>query len=94
MSSKFKINLFKNDYKEKGDNKPIYSNSNFSVKETVTLEKGKSYQAGMRKSKDKNDKEYLSINIDDKFEGKDKQSTGGAKPVSESLPDFDDDIPY
>ena len=33
----FYMRLFKNEYKEKNDNKPSYSNTNFTVKERESL---------------------------------------------------------
>ena len=47
MSVKMRMRLFKNNNKEPGDNKPPYSNSNFTVQERVVLEPGVSYTAGL-----------------------------------------------
>ena len=38
MSVTMRMRLFKNTNKEPGDNKPPYSNSNFTVQERVVLE--------------------------------------------------------
>ncbi len=56
------------DYKPqlaKDDNKPIYSNSNFTVKERVVLEPGQAYTIGMWK--DKEGKPSLNIKVDEKI---------------------------
>ena len=49
MSVKMRMRLFKNNNKEPGDNKPPYSNSNFTVQERVVLEPGVAYTAGLWK---------------------------------------------
>ena len=49
MSLPLRMRLFKNKNHEKGDNKPPYSNSNFTEQETITLEAGVSYQCGLWK---------------------------------------------
>ena len=77
----FYMKVFKNEYKEKDDNKPIYRNSNFTVKERVVLEPGQAYTIGMWK-----DKEKESLNI-----------KGDEKRVATPQPSLnveDDDIPY
>ena len=61
----FYMRLFKNEHKEKDDNKPIYSNSNFTVKERVVLEPGIPYTIGMWKDKER---ESLNIKVDEKRE--------------------------
>ena len=43
MSVTMRMRLFKNNNKEPGDNKPPYSNSNFTVQERVVLEPGVAY---------------------------------------------------
>jgi|TARA_Y100000034_G_scaffold49460_1_gene61197 hypothetical protein len=77
----FYMRLFKNERKEKDDNKPIYSNSNFTVKERVVLEPGQAYTVGMWKDKER---ESLNIKVDE------KQIT----TPQPSLKVEDDDIPY
>ena len=52
------MRLFKNNNKEPGDNKPPYSNSNFTVQERVVLEPGVAYTAGLWKD-EKNDSAYI-----------------------------------
>ncbi len=80
----FYIRLFKNEHKEKDDNKPIYSNSNFTVKERVVLEPGIPYTIGMWKDKER---ESLNIKVDEKRE---KPSEGfKSKPEEEDI-----DLPY
>ena len=78
----FYMRLFKNEHKEKDDNKPIYSNSNFTVKERVVLEPGQAYTIGMWKDKER---ESLNIKVDEKRE----------KPVlKNSGLDEDIEVPY
>ena len=78
----FYMRLFKNEHKEKDDNKPIYSNSNFTVKERVVLEPGQAYTIGMWKDKER---ESLNIKVDEKRE----------KPMlKNSGLDDDIDVPY
>jgi len=78
----FYMRLFKNEHKEKDDNKPIYSNSNFTVKERVVLEPGIPYTIGMWKDKER---ESLNIKVDEKRE----------KPqLKNSEPEDDIDVPY
>ena len=78
----FYMRLFKNEHKEKDDNKHIYSNSNFTVKERVVLEPGIPYTIGMWKDKER---ESLNIKVDEKRE----------KPVlKNSGLDEDIDVPY
>tara|TARA_R110000751_G_scaffold162326_1_gene268812 strand:- start:107 stop:349 length:243 start_codon:yes stop_codon:yes gene_type:complete len=77
----FYMRLFKNEHKEKDDNKPIYSNSNFTVKERVVLEPGIPYTIGMWKDKER---ESLNIKVDEKRE----------KPqLKNSEPEEDIDVP-
>ena len=78
----FYMRLFKNENKGEGDNKPIYSNSNFTVKERIVLEPEKTYQIGMWK--DKEGKPSLNIKVDEK---KDKPS-GGHNNESRNEPDI------
>lgn len=80
----FYMRLFKNENKGEGDNKPIYSNSNFTVKERVVLEPGKAYQIGMWK--DKEGKSSLNIKVDEKQ----------FKPSGQTnnKPEEDIDLPY
>ena len=78
----FYMRLFKNERKEKDDNKPIYSNSNFTVKERVVLEPGQAYTIGMWKDKER---ESLNIKVDEKRE----------KPQLRNIePEDDIDVPY
>lgn len=70
MSSTW-INVFKNQYKEKGDNKPLYGNGNLTVTEPFSLNVGKVYSVALWKSEDKLDKngnplQMLSIKIEEK----------------------------
>ena len=80
----FYMRLFKNEHKEKDDNKPIYSNSNFTVKERVVLEPGQAYTIGMWKDKER---ESLNTKVDEKRE----KPSGGfkSKPEEEDI-----DLPY
>ena len=78
MFKSFYINLFKNKYKENGDTKPLYTNSNFTVTDHVELEVGKIYKVAMWKDNDKLDKNnnpYLSIKIDEKQDEEEVQET-------------------
>ena len=78
----FYMRVFKNERKEKDDNKPIYSNSNFTVKERVVLEPGQAYTIGMWKDKER---ESLNIKVDEKRE----------KPqLRNTEPEDDIDVPY
>ena len=78
----FYMRLFKNERKEKDDNKPIYSNSNFTVKERVVLEPGIPYTIGMWKDKER---ESLNFKVDEKRE----------KPQLRNIePEDDIDVPY
>ena len=78
----FYMRLFKNEHKEKDDKKPIYSNSNFTVKERVVLEPGQAYTIGMWKDKER---ESLNIKVDEKRE----------KPqLRNTEPEDDIDVPY
>ena len=78
----FYMRVFKNEHKEKDDNKPIYSNSNFTVKERVVLEPGQAYTIGMWKDKER---ESLNIKVDEKRE----------KPQLRNIePEDDIDVPY
>ena len=93
MSLPLRMRLFKNKNKEKGDNKPPYSNSNFTVPETITLEAGVSYQCGLWK-----DEKYDSLNlrVDEKKEF--GSSDGGGMPMHDAnpnpKPEPEVDIPF
>ena len=63
MSVTMRMRLFKNTNKEPGDNKPPYSNSNFTVQERVVLEPGVAYTAGLWKD-EKNDS--LNLRVDER----------------------------
>ena len=87
----FYMRVFKNEYKEKDDNKPSYSNSNFTVKEKVVLEPGVAYTIGLWRNKvEEGGKPSLNIQVAEKQE----------KPLKVHSPsepdDLDDDIdvPY
>lgn len=80
------INVFKNQYKEKGDNKPLYGNGNFTVTEPFSLEVGKTYSVALWKSEDKLDKngnplQMLSIKIEE------KEDEVNSAPPKTDLPD-------
>lgn len=86
MSNTTWLNVFKNQYKEKGDNKPLYGNANFTVTEPFSLEVGKTYNVALWKSEDKLDKngnplQMLSIKIEE------KEEEGTETVKSNSLPD-------
>ena len=93
MSLPLRMRLFKNKNKEKGDNKPPYSNSNFTVPETITLEAGKSYSCGLWKDENH---DSLNLRVDEKkeFGG----SRGGDTPMrdanSNPQPEPEVDIPF
>ncbi len=79
MSNTTWLNVFKNQYKEQGDNKPLYGNANFTVTEPFSLEVGKTYNVALWKSEDKLDKngnplQMLSIKIEEK-EDEEKSAT-------------------
>ena len=63
MSALMRMRLFKNKNREPGDNKPPYSNSNFTVQERVVLEPGVSYSVGLWRD-EKNDS--LNLRLDEK----------------------------
>ena len=88
----FYMRVFKNEYKQsKDDNKPIYSNANFTVKERVVLEPEQAYTIGLwRNTVDEGGKPSLNIQVAEKQEKPLK-----ADPPSEP-DDLDDDIdvPY
>ena len=94
MTLPLRMRLFKNKNHEKGDNKPPYSNSNFTVQETVTLEAGVSYQCGLWKD-DKHDS--LNLRVDEKREFGGSRG-GGDMPVrdtnSNPKPETEADIPF
>ena len=94
MSLPLRMRLFKNKNKEKGDNKPPYSNSNFTVPETITLEAGVSYQCGLWKD-DKYDS--LNLRVDEKKEFGSSDG-GGGMPMrdinSNPKPEQESDIPF
>tara|TARA_R110000787_G_scaffold51008_5_gene121140 strand:+ start:190 stop:474 length:285 start_codon:yes stop_codon:yes gene_type:complete len=91
--AKLRMRLFKNKHKEANDKKPPYSNSNFTVPETVTLEKGKSYSLGMWK-----DENHDAVNIRceerQEFGGSGQGGENNPTQVHESPPPQDDDIPF
>ena len=74
MTLPLRMRLFKNKNHEKGDNKPPYSNSNFTVQETITLEARVSYQCGLWKD-DKYDS--LNLRVDEKKEFGSSDGGGG-----------------
>ena len=88
-----RMRLFKNKHKEANDKKPPYSNSNFTVQETITLEAGKSYSLGMWK-----DENHDAVNI----RCEERKEFGGAgqggermpTQVHETPPPQEDDIPF
>jgi hypothetical protein len=88
-----RMRLFKNKHKEANDKKPPYSNSNFTVPETVTLEAGKSYSLGMWK-----DENHDAVNIRceerKEFGGTGQGGENNPTQVHESPPPQDDDIPF
>ena len=88
MSVTMRMRLFKNTNKEPGDNKPPYSNSNFTVQEIVVLEPGVAYTAGLWKD-EKNDS--LNLRVDEK---KLPMSGGGNPPVQPKQPEPEVDIPF
>ena len=93
MTLPLRMRLFKNKNKEKGANKPPYSNSNFTVKETVTLEAGKSYSCGLWKDENH---DSLNLRVDEKKEF--GRSDGGGMPMRDSnsdpKPEPEVDIPF
>ena len=94
MSLPLRMRLFKNKNKEKGDNKPPYSNSNFTVQETVTLEAGKSYSCGLWKDENH---DSLNLRVDEKKEFGGSRG-GGDTPMrdtnSNPQPEPEVDIPF
>ena len=50
--SKVYIKAFKNNNKEDGDNKPLYSNGKVQVKEKMTLDPDRIYTVGLWKNED------------------------------------------
>jgi len=94
MTLPLRMRLFKNKNHEKGDNKPPYSNSNFTVQETITLEAGVSYQCGLWKD-DKYDS--LKLLVDDKKEFGSIDGGGGMSfrvTNSNPKPEPEADIPF
>jgi len=94
MSLPLRMRLFKNKNKEKGDNKPPYSNSNFTVPETITLEAGKSYSCGLWKDENH---DSLNLRVDEKKEFGGSRG-GGDTPMrdanSNPQPEPEVDIPF
>jgi len=94
MSLPLRMRLFKNQNKEKGDNKPPYSNSNFTVPETITLEAGKSYSCGLWKDENH---DSLNLRVDEKKEFGGSRG-GGDTPMrdanSNPQPEPEVDIPF
>ena len=80
----FYMRVFKNEYKQsKDDNKPIYSNANFTVKEKVVLEPGVAYTIGLWRNKvDEGAKPSLNIQVAEKQE----------KPLKADIPSEPDDL--
>ncbi len=87
-----RMRLFKNKHKEAGDKKPPYSNSNFTVQETVTLEAGKSYSLGMWKDENH---DAVNIRCEERKEFGNSQGGGGMPTqVHNTPPVQEDDIPF
>ena len=87
-----RMRLFKNKHKEAGDKKPPYSNSNFTVQETVTLEAGKSYSLGMWKDENH---DAVNIRCEERKEFGGTGQGGEMKPTQvHTPPPLDDDIPF
>ena len=79
----FYMRVFKNEYKEKDDNKPSYSNSNFTVQEKVVLEPGVAYTIGLWRNKvDEGAKPSLNIQVAEKKE----------RPLKADIPSEPDDL--
>ena len=79
----FYMRVFKNEYKEKDDSKPNYSNSNFTVKEKVVLEPGVAYTIGLWRNKvDEGAKPSLNIQVAEKKE----------RPLKADIPSEPDDL--
>ena len=93
MSLPLRMRLFKNKNKETGDNKPPYSNSNFTVSETVTLEAGKSYSCGLWKDENH---DALNLRVDEKKEFGNNQGGGGTPTQVHNTPapSQEEDIPF
>ena len=91
--AKLRMRLFKNKHKEANDKKPPYSNSNFTVQETVTLEAGKSYSLGMWKDENH---DAVNIRCEERQEFGGSGQGGESKPtqVHESPPPKEDEIPF
>ena len=87
-----RMRLFKNKYKEANDKKPPYSNVNFTVPETVTLEAGKSYSLGMWKDENH---DAVNIRCEERQEFGGNSQGGGGMPtqVHDTTPS-EDDIPF
>ena len=94
MTLPLRMRLFKNTNHEKGDNKPPYSNSNFTVQETITLEAGQSYQVGLWKDENH---DSLNLRVDEKKEFGGSRG-GGDTPMrdanSNPQPEPEVDIPF
>ena len=87
-----RMRLFKNKYKEANDKKPPYSNVNFTVPETVTLEAGKSYSLGMWKDENH---DAVNIRCEERKEFGNSQGGGGMPTqVHNTPPVQEDDIPF
>ena len=83
----FWVNIFKNTFKEAGDNKPLYTNNNLTVTEPIEFQVGQVYQVALWKNNEKVDKNgnpYISIKITEKEE---EQKQVQQEP--EQLPDDD-----
>ena len=92
-NAKFRMRLFKNKHKEAGDKKPPYSNSNFTVPETVTLEAGKSYSCGLWKD-EKHDALNLRVEERQEFGGSGQSGDRMPTQVHETPPAPEEDIPF
>ena len=90
-NAKFRMRLFKNKHKEAGDKKPPYSNSNFSVPETVTLEAGKSYSCGLWKDENH---DALNLRVEERQEFGGSGQSGMPTQVHETPPAPEEDIPF
>jgi uncharacterized protein YhjY with autotransporter beta-barrel domain len=88
MNALMRMRLFKNKNREPGDNKPPYSNSNFTVQERVVLEPGVSYSAGLWRD-EKND--ALNLRVDEKQQ---QMQGGGGTPVQPKQQEPEVDIPF
>ena len=93
MSLPLRMRLFKNKNKEKGDNKPPYSNSKFTVQEDITLKAGVAYQCGLWKDENH---DALNLRVDEKKEFGNSQGGGGmpTQVHDTTSPSPEEDIPF